>query len=83
MAKRKFSKIHHAAFLEQAQSNTGGYYKTLGGAPVEFIRPLSWQYVRVRNMLTNKIYNIDYRELRPMNELEVLGYVSLEDTNES
>lgn len=81
--RRKFSRLHFNAFLEQVQSNVGGYYKTLGGMPVEFIRPLRYQYVRVQNMLTKDKFNIDYRDLRPMNELEVLGYVSLEeDTDE-
>jgi hypothetical protein len=82
MAGRKFSRTHLNAFLEQVQSNVGGYYKDIAGKPVEFVRPLSFQYVRVQCMKTGKKRNVDYRHLTPMNEMEVLGYmIPDEETN--
>lgn len=68
-------------FLEHAQSEAGGYYKRAAHPDivVEFIRPCSDEphgyYMRVRRIDTGAKLNLDFLDLIPIPEMELLALV--------
>jgi len=72
-----------ASFLKRAQSNVGGFYEvTSTGRPVTFIRPLRLPFVRVQDMRDNSKTNVHFEELTPLNEMQVLGYMTWDEEDE-
>lgn len=70
--KPKFRKEHLAEWIKANREN--GYYRdTVKMRPVELLRPLRGPYVRVRDMETKEKWNMDYRKLTPLSEMEVLA----------
>lgn len=70
-------------FLDQVQSNTGGYYEELGTErPVEFMRPLKCPFVRIRDMRSKEKRNVHFETLNPLNGMEVLAYMTWDDEDE-
>jgi len=82
-AKRAADKAKLKAFLEHAQSDAGGYYEIQDtGRPVEFVRPLRGPFVRVQDMRDKTKTNVHFEDLKPLNEMAVLGYMTWTETDE-
>jgi hypothetical protein len=70
-------------FLEQAQSETGGFYEeTTNERPVEFLRPLKCPFVRVQDMRNKEKRNVHFENLTPLNEMKVLAYMTWTEEDE-
>jgi len=84
MSRRSNAAEAKRIFLDQAQSNTGGYYKHIeSGKCVEFIRPLAGKYMRVRDMRTGLKFNCSHHLLQPLNEMQVIAMQLLDEEDES
>ena len=70
--KPKFRKEHLENWIKENREN--GYYTDMSRKRrVALIRPLAGPYVRVRDMETKEKWNVDYRKLAPLSEMEVLA----------
>lgn len=80
---RSAAKARLRAFLNQAQSEDGGYYKhTPTKRPVDFIRPLGGPWVRVKDMRNGETKNVHFEDLVPLPEMEVLGLMTWTEDDE-
>jgi len=72
-----------ASFLKRAQSNVGGFYEvTSTGRPVTFIRPLNCPFVRIQDMRDGSKTNALFGDLVPLNEMQVLAYMTWNEEDE-
>jgi hypothetical protein len=73
----------YKAFLDHAQSEAGGFYEELDNErPVEFLRPLKCPFVRIQDMRNKEKRNVHFEDLRPLNEMQVLGYMTWTEDDE-
>jgi len=81
--RRRGTRERCKAFLEQAQSDVGGFYRLLTNSrPVEFVRPLEGAWVRVKDMRNGAKFNVHFEDLEPLPEMEVLALMTWTEEDE-